>query len=251
MVPDPAPKPASERHRLEELRAIYREGGPRALAWRVARSLVARVLWLETDVVVAKELTGGATWRGRANLDVRPLPGFGDPAFHELLHHAGSERLARWCSSYARNGYHAFLAVRDGDPIGLMWWVDARIPEPRNHPHLKRFAIRLGGREAYLFDFFIRTDHRGGGNANEFMLKIEAALASRGYERLLGCVDVENKQARWLYSLLGWKDVQTYQCWTLFKFVLLTNRALFVRNGPKNSPHGFDFRRIYPPVGSH
>ena len=114
----------------------------------------------------------------------------------------------------------------------------------------RRFDIQLGARDAYLFDFFIQPEHRGGGSANEFMTRIEAELGRLGYERLLGCVDVENKQARWLYRLLGWEDLRTYHCWTLLSFLLITNRALFVRNGPQDSPHGFDYRQVYPRFAS-
>jgi GNAT superfamily N-acetyltransferase len=251
-IPGPEhPIPGREHRRIDELRAVLRQSGLRAAAGRVLRSLVARILWLEKDVVVTKSLTGAGLWKGRARLEVRPLQGPNDPAFHALLRHTGQGRLARWCVSYARNGYRGFLAFREGVPIGLMWWVDGRIPARNNHPHLKRFAIQLGAGDAYLFDFFIRPEYRGGGSANEFMTRIEAALGSLGYERLLGCVDVDNKQARWLYSLLGWQDLRTHHCWALFSFMLLTNHALFVRNGPQDSPHGFDYRQVYPRVASH
>ncbi len=241
---------APRRRRLEELRSLLRESGWRAAAWRVARSLIARILWLETDWVVARSLTGREQWRGRERLDVRPLEGPDDPAFRTLLRHADSERLSRWCAGYLKNGYHAFVASRAGVPIGLMWWVDERIPAARTHPHLRRFSIHLGSRDAYLFDYFIPAGHRGGGNANEFLTKIEAAMGRLGYQRLFGSVDVDNKQARWLYSLHGWEDVRRFRCWTLFKVLLFTNRAVFVRNGPRRSPHGFDFRQVVPRVSS-
>lgn len=235
------------RRPLRKLRELAEEGGFAFAGRRMLRSLAARLLWLERDVVQGKQLGGASGWKGRVRLEVRELDDLTGPLFQALLGHAESdEQRDKWLHGYARNGYHVLLALRDGEPIGSMWWVDASIPAARTHPHLQRFAIDLGEREAYLFDFFIRPEFRGGGHANEFLAGIEEALARRGTERIFGCVDVENKQARWLYNLCGWEDLREYRCWSVLSIFLVTNGALFVENRVGASQQGFDFRQVFP-----
>ena len=130
--------------------------------------------------------------------------------------------------------------------MGTCGGVDNRIPAERNHPHLDRFGIQLTDHDAYLFNFWIAREFRGDGRADEFFSKIQSELRRRGYKRIQGYVDEENKPARWLYSLHDWKDLKTIRSWTFFSFVMLSKGAVFINNNRWSSPHKFDLRRILP-----
>jgi hypothetical protein len=86
--------------------------------------------------------------------------------------------------------------------------VDREI-EPR-HSDIERYGldIELGPGEVYGFDFYLLERHRGDGKSMEFLYKIEVALRDLGYDVLWGYVFADNKPARWLYSLRGYKPVR-------------------------------------------
>ena len=92
--------------------------------------------------------------------------------------------------------------------VGYYWWVDRSI-EPR-HRDIEHYGleIELDDRAVYGFDFFLLEEHRGGGNSVEFLHKVETRLRDLGYETLWGYVVADNRPARWLYSMRGYRPVR-------------------------------------------
>jgi GNAT superfamily N-acetyltransferase len=105
-------------------------------------------------------------------------------------------------------GYRGFVAYVGDELVGYYWWVDGEI-EPR-HADIERFGlgIELQPGEVYGYDFYLLEEHRGDGKSMEFLHKVEASLRDLGYRSLWGYVEADNRPARWLYSLRGYKPVR-------------------------------------------
>lgn len=207
-----------------------------ARCYRRAASLLVR---FNSDIVLSKDLAeSGDASRGTL-LQVSAFDA-GDPAMLDRIPQAWCAdrrdiELLRIC---AKCGYAVLFAEVDGSIVGHMWWTD------RSHPHLARYGIRLGPREAYAFHFFLELEHRGGGNANEFLSKFEQHLRSRGFERVWGFVESANKPARWLYSLCGWRPSRVVDSVEIARCLLFSQIGLFVRDSRRRNATAHDYRRV-------
>jgi GNAT superfamily N-acetyltransferase len=145
---------------------------------------------------------------------------------------------------YVQRGYRALFAEVDGRIVGHIWWVDAHFSSDRAHPDLALYGIRLGPREGYAFNFFLEPGFRGGGSANEFLSRFEQHLRSRGFERVWGFVASENKPARWLYSLCGWKPRKVLHSVEIARCLHFAQTGVFVRNSRRRKVPSHGYRRI-------
>lgn len=146
--------------------------------------------------------------------------------------------------TYVRRGYQALFAEVDGRIVGHIWWVDSHFSGDRAHPDLALHGIRLGPREAYAFNFFLEPGCRGGGSANEFLSRFEQHLRSRGFERVWGFVASQNKPARWLYSLCGWRPQKVIHTVEIARCLLFSQTGVFVRNSRRREAPSHGYRRV-------
>ncbi len=205
---------------------------------------------MQREVVIATSLTAAEAFKGSHSLLLHLVEDPRDEALRVLTHKMSSDdNLNQKLASYTHSKYRCFIALRDGMPIGHIWWVDARGVREHGHPQLVRLGVQLEDKDTYLFDFVILPEYRGGGNATEFLKKVQDELRRRGYERALGFVAPKNKQARWFYGLQGWRDVKTVTAYRLLALVLVSDAGIFVKNGSRSSPHQFDFRLVFPRPG--
>ena len=222
----------------------------RKLGWkgfiaRCYRQVSSRLVRRTSDVVLSKDLANGDDASTGTLLQFSAFEG-DDPAVLERL------VAARYVDShdmellqiYVRRGYPALFAEVDGRIVGHMWWVDDRFSGERAHPDLARLGIRLGPREAYAFNFFLEPGCRGGGNSNEFLARFEQHLRNRGFERLWGFVSGENKPARWLYSLCGWRPQKTINSVEIARYLLFSENGVFVRNSRRRKVPSHGYRRV-------
>jgi GNAT superfamily N-acetyltransferase len=206
------------------------------------RRISARIVRHHSDIVMSKDLADGSRASPATQLLYRAFEG-GDPILVERIEAArhldadDRERLRL----FARRGYSALLAEVDGRIVGFMWWADAKLSGDRAHPHVARYGIPLGPRDAYAFDFFLEPATRGGGNANEFLSAFDRHLQRRGFERLWGFVASDNKPARWLYTLSGWRPQKTINSVEIARCLLFSQTGFFVRNWRRGA---HDFRRV-------
>ncbi|HEY6822695.1 MAG TPA: GNAT family N-acetyltransferase [Burkholderiales bacterium] len=224
--------------------ALRRLGWKRFMAqcYRRGLSLLVRHA---TDIVLRKDLAEGDEARPGTLLQLRPFDGR-DPAILERI------AAAQYVDSpdmellriYVGRGYRALFAEVDDRIVGHIWWVDAHCSSDRAHPDLARYGIRLGPREAYAFNFFLEPGSRGGGNANEFLSRFEQHLRSRGIERVWGFVADDNKPARWLYSLCGWKPSKVMQSVEIARCLLFSQTGVFVRNSRRRKRPSHGYRRL-------
>ena len=223
---------------------------PLALGRRDWKGIIARrwrrisvhLMRRHSDIVMSKELADGAGPPSGTQLQYCAYEG-GDPVILDRIgaaRHLDADDLAR-LRLFARRGYSVLFAEFGGRIVGFLWWADARLTGDRAHPHVARYGIRLGPREAYVFDFFLEPGSRGGGNANEFLSAFDQHLRSRGFERLWGFVASDNKPARWLYTLSGWKPQKTVNSVEIARCLLFSQTGFFIRDWQRGK---HDFRRI-------
>jgi GNAT superfamily N-acetyltransferase len=224
--------------------ALRRQGWKGVIA-RCYRRASFRVLRHHSDIVMSKDLADGGDASPGTLLRYCAFEG-GDPAVLDRIaaaRHLDAEDRER-LRLFARRGYSALFAEGDGRIVGFMWWVDAKLTGERAHPHLARYGIRLGPREAYVFDFFLEPGFRGGGNANDFLSRFDQHLRSRGFERLWGFVASDNKPARWLYSLCGWRPRKVINSVEIARCLLFSQTGVFVRTSQRRKAPSHDYRRV-------
>ena len=205
---------------------------------RTCRRGTALLARATSDIVLSKDLVDSDDASRGTLLQVCAFDG-GEATFFDRIAppwraDAADMELLR---IYVRCGYRALFAEVDGTIVGHMWWVDGL------HPHLARYDVRLRPREAWAFNFFLEPRYRGGGNANEFLSKFEQHLRRRGFERVWGVVASDNKPARWLYSLCGWRPQKVVDSVEIAGRLLFAPTGLFLRNSRRKG-RAHDYRPI-------
>ncbi len=226
------------------LPALQRQGW-KGVAARFYRRVSARLARRHSDIVMSKDLTDGADTPAGTLLQYSAYEG-GDPIVMQRIEearHLDADDRQR-LRLFARRGYSPLFAEVDGRIVGFIWWVDDRLQGDRAHPHLARYGMHLGPQEAYAFDFYLEPNRRGGGYANEFLSSFERHLRSRGIKRVWGFVASDNKPARWLYMLCGWRPQRTIKSLEIARVLLLAQNGLFIRDSRRRDVPSHDFRRI-------
>jgi ribosomal protein S18 acetylase RimI-like enzyme len=77
------------------------------------------------------------------------------------------------------------------------------------------FSIELGGREAFIDEFYIAEPDRGKGIGRAAVQKVIASLSAHGIVALHLEVDTDNKPAQQLYAQLGFKPRGKYRVLSL------------------------------------
>jgi GNAT superfamily N-acetyltransferase len=172
---------------------------------------------------------------------------------------ADRDRILRFCRerqcgretrvqlvSYLDNHYHGLLAVLGGQTIGYVWWFDARIDPADAHPHLRRFDVTLEAGDAWSFDLHIAPQHRGGGIANDYMVRFRKHLAARGIRRLFGHVSAANLPAVWLYKVERYTAVKTVRSQLFLDAAVLVrdDGRVFLRNPLVGVKQKFDYWQL-------
>jgi GNAT superfamily N-acetyltransferase len=193
---------------IADLRCRYRRDGLRVLLGKVVDRIKA-LLYSNAEVIVLEKDLGQIT--EMASADKLRIEDFDASHLAPM-----SEFNRKRCFSAAdarataalEKGYRGFVGYVGDELVGYYWWVDAAI-EP-HHSDIDQYdlGIDLQPDEVYGFDFYLLDQHRGDGKSMEFLYKIETALRDLGYRILWGYVVADNKPARWLYGLRGYKSVR-------------------------------------------
>jgi GNAT superfamily N-acetyltransferase len=239
------PLPAEPLGLAARLASALRRLGWKGFIARCFRRYSSRLVRYNSEIVLSKDLAVSDDASHGTLLQVRVFEG-GDPAVLDRIATAGhvDSHDMELLRIYVRRGYPALCAEVDGRIVGHMWWVDARFSGDRAHPHLARYGIRLGPREAYAFNFFLEPGCRGGGNANDFLSRFEQHLRSRGFERVWGFVASDNKPARWLYRLCGWRPQKVINSLEIARCLLFAQTGVFVRDSRRREVPSHDYRRV-------
>jgi len=192
---------------IARLRRNLRERGLRGTVTRLSRGLREGRVRSEV-IVLLKELDAIVEPRRQGALRVEELTPRHLPGLYEVNRKRGEgEEADRYFDACVAKGFHGFVAWNGEELVGYYWWVD-RDADPL-HPDLwllgEGFEMEPG--DVYGSSLFLLEEHRGGGAAADFLFRVETALRDRGYRRLWGYVDSDNRSARWIYSIRGYRSM--------------------------------------------
>ena len=192
-----------------DLRCHFRRHGLRSTVAKLGGAARARLGAKPTRIILLKELDESVEPAARGGLRVVELERGHLPLLYELNRRRCFTKADRRFAEDLAHGYRAFLAFRDDALVGYYWWVD-RDHHPR-HRDLRQLGgrLELEERDVYGSDFFVLEEHRGGGTADHFLDQVEAALRERGFRRLWGYVESDNRPARWTYRVRGYRPIET------------------------------------------
>jgi hypothetical protein len=193
---------------LADLRCRYRRDGLRVLLAKILRRFKA-MIYSDAEVIVLEKDLGSITEMATPgalrieNFDASHLAALSE--FNRKRCFTSADGRA---AAALEQGYRGFVGYVGDELVGYYWWVDGQI-EPR-HSDIDHYGlgIELKPGEVYGYDFYLLEQHRGDGKSMEFLFKVESALRDLGYGILWGYVVADNKPARWLYGLRGYKSVK-------------------------------------------
>ncbi len=190
--------------------------GPRKALAAVARRLRRLVRTNERLIILLKSLDSITESRRPGDLRVEDLEERHLAALSDLNRRRGRPQVDKRFAAAVAAGFHGFVAWRGDRLAGYYWWVSA--DDPVLHPDLRDLGlgIELEPGDVYGTDFYLLEEFRGGGTEADFLGKIEKALRGRGFRRLWGYVDSENRAAIWAYRRRGYESM-----WTLSRRRLL------------------------------
>ncbi len=202
-------KLASIRLLLSDLRCRARTEGARAVLGGFLARLRSGLGSERRLIVLVKDLSDIPPAAATAEVRVEELEARHLPALAALNRRRCFRRADLRFARDVERGYNGYVGFCNGEMIGYYWWVD-RTATPL-HPDLANLGlgIELGEGDVYGCDYFLLEEFRGGGVAGEFLSKIERDIASRGNHTIWGYVVSDNRPARWLYSLRGYKPMWT------------------------------------------
>jgi GNAT superfamily N-acetyltransferase len=171
-------------------------------------------------IVLLKRLDATATASPQAAaLRVEDLERRHLPDLAELNRERGEPSADARFEADLEAGYGGYVALRDSRPIAFYWWIDAAAPPPSSRTSIGAAIAELGLEidletgDVYGADLYVGERERAGNTAQLFLDRVEASLAERGYSRLWGYVQENNRLARWTYRMRGyepmWRVVQT------------------------------------------
>jgi GNAT superfamily N-acetyltransferase len=193
---------------MADLRCRYRRDGVRVLAGKLGHRVRATVYSNAEVIVLKKDLAEITEMASAQALRIEDFDASHLAAMSEFNRTRCYTKADARAVSALERGYRGFVGYVGEELVGYYWWVDAEV-EP-HHSDIDHYGLEIDLQpgEVYGFDFFLLEEHRGDGKSMEFLYKIESALRDRGYGILWGYVAADNKPARWLYGLRGYKAVR-------------------------------------------
>ncbi|HSS32229.1 MAG TPA: GNAT family N-acetyltransferase [Solirubrobacterales bacterium] len=192
---------------ISRFRRYAREHGLAAALGKAAGELRSKVFSEMQITVLLKDLDAVNEPRRTSGLEVVPLTEAHLGGLSELNRSRGRSSVDRRFRANLERGLQGFVGLRDGVTVGYYWWV--RGEDAGLHPDLAWLgeSLQIEPGDVYGSDFYILPEYREGGTANEFLYRLESAIAADGYHRIWGYVESGNRQARWLYSSRGYQPM--------------------------------------------
>lgn len=232
---------------LDKITNVYSQDGLKGLINIVTSIIASRTFTIDDDIVLSKSLDELRNYSLSPEITISALEDCDVEAFKQFcLSNDCTLANKKILNSILRNKLPGFIARINDEIVGYLWWTNNQISPERNHPFLIRYGINLSDDEAYMFDFFIISEYRGGGNAVKFLSTVELKLRELGFQKVFGHVLAGNKPARWLYSLNGYKEVRTIRSYKILKLILVADNKIFIKNNKLYSAFSFDYRPLLP-----
>jgi GNAT superfamily N-acetyltransferase len=207
---------------IGRFRRYAREHGTRAAVAKTSSELRRRAFSENRITIVLKELDEIAVPRRPSELDVQPLERAHLEGLSELNRRRGRPGVDRRFRADLDRGLKGFVALLGGEVVGYYWWIEgARFGD---HPDARWLgdSLQVESGDVYGSDNYLLPEARGGGTANQFLYRIESAIAALGYARIWGYVESGNREARWLYSSRGYQPMSDLSVRTVFSRRLKT-----------------------------
>jgi len=231
----------------QKIKKQYLQYGLKQFVTNMLSTLSSKIFITSDDIIITFSLQEFTNYASSKRIKILPLEESQIPNLKEFCrNHDCTLKDSKKLNNYLENGFNAFLATVNDEIIGYYWWTDNRILPINNHPHLIRYGISLMDNEVYTFDIFILPKHRGSGNAVEFLTTIWLRLKEQGFQKIYGWVFADNKQARWLYRLMGYKEGKVIKSYRILKLISITDNKIFIRNNKMYSRYSFDYRPLLP-----
>jgi GNAT superfamily N-acetyltransferase len=192
---------------LARIRLYTQLHGVRGTLAAIGRRLRALPYASQRFIVLLKQLDSIVESRRPGDLRVEDLEAKHLPALSDLNRRRGRPQVDGRFAGNVDSGFHGFVAWRGDRLAGYYWWVDRDAPVP--HPDLRDLdlGIELEEGDVYGTDFFLLEEFRGDGTEADFLCKIEKSLHGRGYRRLWGYVESDNRAAIWAYRRRGYESM--------------------------------------------
>ncbi|HUC00240.1 MAG TPA: GNAT family N-acetyltransferase [Solirubrobacterales bacterium] len=192
---------------ISRFRRYAREHGFAAALAKSAGELRRKVVSEMRITVLLKDLDAINEPRRTSGLEVVALAESHLAGLSELNRSRGRSGVDRRFRDNLERGLKGFVGLRDGATVGYYWWVEGE--RAASHPDLAWLgdSLQIEPSDVYGSDFYILPEHREGGTANEFLYRMESAIAAAGFTRIWGYVESGNRQARWLYSSRGYQPM--------------------------------------------
>jgi GNAT superfamily N-acetyltransferase len=204
---------------IYKLRRSLRQDGVGTTIKLMPRRLWLRIHWRTRMIVLLKDLDAPAPPVRDTDLLVTEVEPRHLPALAELNKERGLPSADARFASDLDSGYGGFVAFRGERLVAFYWWVDRDAPAPESKSSIGAaidelgLEIELEEGDVYGADLYVAENDRPGATAQRFLDRVEASLRERGYHRLWGYVQDDNRLARWTYSLRGyepmWRVVHT------------------------------------------
>lgn len=192
---------------ISRFRRYAREHGTAAALVKAGGELRRKAFSEMRITVLLKDLDSINEPRRTSGLEVVALDEARLAGLSELNRSRGRGGVDRRFRANLERGLRGFVGIRDGITVGYYWWVEGE--RAASHPDLAWLgdSLQIEPTDVYGSDFYILPEHREGGTANEFLYRLESAIAAAGYRRIWGYVESGNRQARWLYSSRGYQPM--------------------------------------------
>lgn len=153
-----------------------------------------------TLLELRKDLRDVAPAPGIPSLRVEPIDRRRLPDLHELNRRRCATRKTRRFAADLAAGCHGFVGYADGVAVAYYWWAAGSAAA--GHRDLRRIpgSVEIGPGDVYGYDLFLLDEVRTGNIAAQLLTHVEATLRDRGFMRLWGYVEADNRPARWLYA---------------------------------------------------
>jgi GNAT superfamily N-acetyltransferase len=191
---------------IARVRRNLSEWGVRGAAARLLRQL-REGLVREDVIALLKDLDAIVEPRRPAKLRVEDMSERHLPGLSEVNRRRGVPHADRYFETSLAKGFHGFVAFKGAELIGYYWWVDRDADPPHPDMWLMGEGFEMEPGDVYGSSLFLLEEHRGDGNAADFLFQIETDLRDRGYTRIWGYVLQPNRPARWLYSTRGYRPM--------------------------------------------
>jgi hypothetical protein len=207
-------------------------------SWPDFKELLFKAIYKKYDyIVIEKDLNEEIKFSFKNKLEIQRI---GNRHLYLLAEfckksNVGGRNPVNFIREHLRNGCIGFIAWQEDNIAGYTWSGDSNMNLNFRDAYFRfvRDENKLKNDFIYGVDLFIGPQCRGGNNATEFAYKVSLELKKLGYKRAIGAVLVDNISARWLWKLIGFKEVKMITFHRVLYFLYFLNKTLFLKVGTR------------------